>query len=181
MHFSPGQRSQAFKALNEAEEEAMRYYCIPPHRRQDLRYDLVMRQDEEWAPLPDVALARTQRVMQIRPSTRAAHDFFRIQLNDPCILTVARREAFDRDLYPFLVFILTHEMVHLVRLSTMIPDESELHLSPEAEEERVQKVAHAILSKAPDRRMAPILEKFCRESRLQPSWCHDGCSGMTVV
>ena len=147
--------------MNEAEERTIRYYCIPPHRWQQLRYDLVTRRDCEWEPLPDAALAQVQRVHHVRPSGKVACDFYRIQLNDPSILIAARRENLEPDLFPFLVYILTHEMVHLVRLSTILPDDREIQLSPAEEESRVHNVAYRILSSAPDRQMGPILSKFC--------------------
>ena len=98
---------------------------------------------------------------QVRPSRKDACDFYRIQLNDPGILMVARREDIESDLYPFLTYILTHEMVHLVRLSTILPDEATFHVSPDAEEGLVQRVAYRILSGAADRKLGPILSKFC--------------------
>jgi hypothetical protein len=145
--------------MEEAEERTLRYYCIPPHRWQQLPYDLVTRQDFEWEPFPDSALARLQHLHQIRPFGHA-YDFYRIQLNDPGILLAARRENLEPDLYPFLVYILTHEMVHLVRLSTILADGSESGVSPEAEEIRVQEVAHRILVHAPDLRLGPIMSRF---------------------
>jgi hypothetical protein len=148
--------------MNEAEERTTRYYCIPPHRWQQMQYDLVTRQDYEWDPFPEAALARVQRMHRIQPSLRFAYDFYRIQLNDPSILEAARRENLEPALYPFLVYILTHEMVHLVRLSTILKDEREIRLSPEAEENRVQSVACRILSNAPDRHLSSILSIFCK-------------------
>jgi hypothetical protein len=159
--FSPGQRDLAIRAMDEAEERTIAYYCIPPFQWQRLKYDLLTCQDHEWEPLPEAALARVQRLSQLRPSCKTACDFYRIQLNDPSILTAARREDIESDLYPFLIYILTHEMVHLVRLSTILPDEPTFHGSPDAEEGLVQKVAYRILSGAPDRKLDPILSKFC--------------------
>ena len=161
MQFSPGQRDQAIRAMDDAEERTIRYYCIPPHRWQQLNYDMVTRQDSEWEPLPDAALARVQRLQQVHPSRKSSYDFYRIQLNDSSILTAAQRENLGPDLYPFLIYILTHEMVHLVRLSTILPEQEDHRLSAEEEEGRVQKVAFRILSIEPDRRLHPILSRFC--------------------
>jgi hypothetical protein len=147
--------------MDEAEERTTRYYCIPPYRWHQLKYDLLTRQDCGWEPLPDATLARVQRLHQVRPSRNTACDFYRIQLNDPGILVAARRENLEPDLYPLLVYILTHEMVHLVRLSTILPEEQAVRLVPEAEENRVERVAYRILSNASDHRLRPILSKFC--------------------
>lgn len=155
--------------MDEAEERTLQYYCIPPHRSQHLNYDLVTRQDCEWEPLPDVALARLQCLYPAHAPRKAASDFYRIQLNDPSILLAAHREKLVHHLYPFLVYILTHEMVHLVRLSTILAGQQEFHLSPDEEENRVQKVSFRILSKAPDIGVLPILSRFCvDEAPIQP-------------
>lgn len=151
--------------MDEAEERTIGYYCIPPYRWQQLKYDMITRRDREWEPLPDAALAQVQRVRHLRPSGMASCDFYRIQLNDPSILMAARRERIEPDLYPFLVYILTHEMVHLVRLSTILPDNIEIPPSPCEEENRVHNVAYRILSIAADRQMGPILSKFCIADR----------------
>ncbi len=161
MQFSQGQRKLAINALGEAEEYISRYYCIPPHRWQHLRYDLLTRQDIEWDPLPESALARVQQLAKTNSKGHGTYDFYRIQLNDPSILTAAVRENLGGALYHFLVYILTHEMVHLVRLSSIIGQESELTLSLDSEESRVHKVSRQILSHRGREVFQPILDRFC--------------------
>jgi hypothetical protein len=161
VQFSSEQRNLAIRAMDEAEERTLQYYCIPPHRWQQLNYDLLTRQDTGWEPLPESALAKVQRLHQVRPKRKSLCDFYRILLNDPGILTVAHREDLVPDLYPFLVYILTHEMVHLVRLSTILRDEPEDEFAFSAEESRVQGVAFQILTGMQDARLNPILAKFC--------------------
>ena len=158
MQFSAGQRNLAIRAMDEAEEHTLRYYCIPPYRWQQLNYDLLTRRDCEWEPLPQNALARTQRLRHFRDPKRPGYDFFRIQLNDPRILQAAHREGIGGDIYPFLVYILTHEMVHLVRLSTILSEHEAL--SAEAEEHRVQRIAFRILNHAAGSRLDPIFSRF---------------------
>jgi hypothetical protein len=160
VQFSRRQRNLAIQAMDEAEEHTTRYYCIPRFRWDNLRYDLLTRRDREWEPLPDSALARIQRYDHVRPARNRTHDFYRIQLNDPSILLAARRENLERHLYPFLVYILTHEMVHLVRLSSILADEPATRQSQEAEEARVRGVAHCILNGSSDSRLRPVLSAF---------------------
>ncbi len=162
MQFSRSQRDLAIRAMDEAEERTIGYYCIPPYRWHRLQYDLVTQQDHEWEPLPESALARLQLLSRLRPSRETVGDFYRIQLNDPSILNAARRESLELDLYPFLVYILTHEMVHLVRLSTILPEGQEAEVAAEAEESRVHVVSRRILSRMPDTRLAHILSRFAQ-------------------
>ncbi len=161
VQFSPGQRKLVISALGEAEEHTSRYYCIPPYRWQQLRFDLLTRQDSEWEPLPELALARVQRLAKLSVLGREPFDFYRIQLNDPSILTAAERENLGDTLYHFLVYILTHEMVHLVRLSTIIGHEQESPVCLDSEEMRVQKVSRQILSHKGRQTFEPILDRFC--------------------
>ena len=161
MRFSREQRKLVIRALGEAEEHTSRYYCIPPHQWQRLRYDLLTRQDTEWEPLPEVVLARVQCLEKLSARRSQPFDFYRIQLNDPSILRAAKRENLRNDLYHFLVYILTHEMVHLVRLSTIIGHEKDFLILLDSEESRVRKVSHQILSHARYKALQPILDRFC--------------------
>jgi hypothetical protein len=157
-HFSSPQRSLVFQALGEAEERTSGYYCIPPFRWDNLKYDLLTRVDHEWEPLPEPMLARVRRLQ--RTAKKNLFDFYRIELNDHTILEAAERESLSGNLYPFLVYILTHEMVHLVRLSSILDNWTET-LAPhdESEEQRVQGISHRILKG--NLEFQPVLEKFC--------------------
>ena len=149
-----------FLALDEAEERTAGYYCIPPFRWEKLRYDLLTRKDQGWEPLPDPMLARVRYLQRINAGR--PFDFYRIELNDGSILAAARREDFLREqaFYPFLVYILTHEMVHLVRLSSILDDRTDT-LAPfdESEEHKVQRISRRILAGTSN--FQPILDRFC--------------------
>ncbi len=161
MQFSPEQRNLVIYAANEAEERTARYYCIPPFRWHQLSYDLLTSKDKEWEPLPEPVLARVQLLQKLRPEPHKPFDFYRIQLNDPSILTAALREKLEGNLYHFLVYILTHEMVHMVRLSSILEPAKVIHQIVETEEQRVQRISRQILSEANFHAFHPILEKFC--------------------
>lgn len=159
-NFSPPQRSLVFQALDEAEKRTSGYYCIPPFRWEKLRYDLLTRKDNGWEPLPEPMFARLRCLQTIH--SRQPFDFYRIELNDRSILAAAERENLlrEQDLYPFFVYILTHEMIHLVRLSSILDNRGEA-LTPfdESEEYRVQQISRRILTGAPS--FQPVLDRFC--------------------
>jgi hypothetical protein len=163
LQFSPSERSLVARALREAEDRTSRYYCIPPYQWQRLSYDVLTREDRDWRPLPDDVLAEVlymqRSIHQARE--RKCHDFYRIQLDDEGILRAAHREDLDQDLYPFLVYILTHEMVHLVRLSTILEPHSNGSARCESEEERVHRISRQILARSEHPGLAPVLERFC--------------------
>jgi hypothetical protein len=144
LQFTSPQRGLVHQALNEAEARTSRYYCIPPFRWEQLRYDLLTQADHGWEPLPDAKLARVRRFQRITPKPI---DFFRIELSDGGILEVAHRENLIQDIYPFFVCILTHEMVHMIRLSSILDEQTDATiLDAENEEQRVQHVSSRILA-----------------------------------
>jgi hypothetical protein len=160
LHFSTPQRRLLFQALHEAEERTAGYYCIPPFRWERLRYDLLTEADHGWESFPDPVLARVRCLQWIRAGKPM--DFYRIELNDRSILAAAERERLTRNIYPFFVYILTHEMVHMVRLSSIL-DDSPGAPTPfdESEESRVQGISRKILNGS---NFQPVLEKFCMQS-----------------
>ena len=158
--FSPAQRELVHRAVYEAEGHTARYYCFPPHRWQDLRFDVLTGQDREWEPFPEPILAKLQRLQKLGHRPQSSYDFFRIQLNDPGILTVARRKELGVGLYPLLVYILTHELVHLVRVSSILDENGATGGSVEAEEYRVDRISSQILSAAPYLRIDPVISRF---------------------
>jgi hypothetical protein len=158
VHFSTPQRNLVFQALDEAEGRTANYYCIPPFRWERLRYDLLTQIDHGWEPLPDPMLARVRCLQRV--NTGNPFDFYRIELNDQSILATAHRENLLKHLYPFLVYILTHEMVHMVRLSSILDNWHEtLPPHDESEEHRVQSISRRILTGASD--FQPVLDRFC--------------------
>jgi hypothetical protein len=157
--FSNPQRNLVFQALDEAENRTAGYYCIPPFRWEKLQYDLLMREDHGWEPLPDSTLARVRCLQRIDPTK--PFDFYRIELNDGSILSAAERENLlnNNSLYPFFVYILTHEMVHMVRLSSILEPKPESVDIFKTEEERVEEISRRILKNSSN--FLPVLDRFC--------------------
>ncbi len=158
LQFSGPQRSLVFRAMDEAEARTSNYYCIPPFRWEQLRFDVLTRADHGWEPLPDPMLARVRCLQGVNRG--GSFDFYRIELNDRSILTAAARENLNADLYPFFVYILTHEMVHMVRLSSIFDRGPETPIPcNETEEQRVQRISRKILMGSTH--FLPILDRFC--------------------
>ena len=160
MQFSRAQRNLIIRAMDEAEERTGRYYCIPPYKWQQLRYDVLTCEDREWKPLPDAVLARIQCLEKRDQARGSSFDFYRIELNDLRILTVATQENLEANLYAFLVYILTHELVHLVRLSTILNSADDYVIPSELEESRVTRISRQILAGAGNMRHNSMADKF---------------------
>jgi hypothetical protein len=91
-------------------------------------------------------------------------DFYRICLMDHNILAALNRD--DRlELYPLMVYIITHELIHIVRFYTF---KQFFHAQPEereAEETRVHQLTFDVLRKAHPAGMNPIFEFYAEHRR----------------
>lgn len=76
---------------------------------------------------------------RVRPRERERGESFGIILQDPTILRALLRSTLQ-DLWTLVLFILTHELIHIVRFRRFSVD---FH-APEAEREREEKLVHAI-------------------------------------
>ncbi len=74
------------------------------------------------------------------------YDFFKICLQDHAILT-ALKAAPEIDLFPFALYILTHELVHIVRFGRFLQYFDAGDAEREAEERRVDARTRQILQK----------------------------------
>jgi len=76
--------------------------------------------------------------------TSTTYDFYKICLQDHSILAALQRNL-DLKLLPFSLYIITHELIHIVRFSKFLQG---FEASPDerlAEEKRVHEKTHAIL------------------------------------
>jgi hypothetical protein len=83
---------------------------------------------------------------------------YRVSLQDASILRVAERDA-RLDLEAILLYVLTHELVHIVRFHTDLTD-FDVASDRESEESRVHAVTFQILKGIPDRKIRFVLEKY---------------------
>ncbi len=86
-------------------------------------------------------------------------DFYRICLQDDKILESAGEEV-AVFLKPLLLYVVTHELIHVIRFSI---DPVKFHLSPterHAEEKNVHRMTYDLLSPLQDSKMGLLLERY---------------------
>ncbi len=91
----------------------------------------------------------------------AAYDFYKICLQDHNILSIMT-VASDLALFPFTLYIVAHELIHIVRFTKFLQN---FDASPEermTEEQRVHQKAHDILADVRIEGMAPVLQFYGR-------------------
>lgn len=129
------------QAVRESSEHLTRFYRIAPREFFHFSYDVLTEKDIPADARLDGVFAETLSYTH-RDTDR---DFYRIHLFDHPILEALSRRPDAPALYPFLLYILTHELIHISRLSRLDlenPTDEERAL----EEETVHRLTRDVLA-----------------------------------
>ena len=75
----------------------------------------------------------------------STYDYYKICLQDHSILS-AQKQSDQIKLFPFTLYIVTHELIHIVRFSKFLQNFNASDEETMVEETRVHKITHEILS-----------------------------------
>jgi uncharacterized protein YjiS (DUF1127 family) len=147
------------------------YYKVAPREWRRMRYEVKTLRALDSREITDAALAQTLCYgfkREAGPLVLEQGDIYRICLQDHRILHAA--EGMRTRLEALLTFVLTHELVHVVRFGQQLervdlPDRLRLR-----EELRVEKTTRAILSRTGDREINRILSSGF--AKAYESACH---------
>jgi len=118
-YFRTQHREPLREALVVAEEMTSDHFKLTSRHWLQARYDISTLADlreEEISPHALAMVAKYDGLPPGRELRSSSFDFYRVCLQDHNILkTLASRH--DLKLFPFLCYILTHELVHIVRFS----------------------------------------------------------------
>ena len=145
--FKPEQLSTITQAVGMAEELVSNHYKMTTREWLRPTYDVKTLSELENGevidgPFAQIIRYRGQPKEAALSSTR--YDFYKICLQDHAILDALQKNL-ELELLPFSLYILTHELIHIVRFSRFLQG---FEASPEerlAEEKRVHEITHAIL------------------------------------
>jgi hypothetical protein len=158
--FREQHREPLREALVVAEEMTSDFFKLTSRHWLAARYDistLAHLRDEEISPNALAMVAKYDGCPPGRVLRSSSFDFYRVCLQDHNILkTLASRE--DLQLFPFLCYILTHELVHIVRFSQFA---ARFETSPEEkrqEEDRVHRLTWKILAPLNSLDLGPVLQ-----------------------
>jgi hypothetical protein len=146
--FDRSQRRQVSRAAALAESLTSGFYCIPGREWPRFPYDISTLAEGPGPEAPVFAdVVRMPRSRAPRPGS-AARDLYRIRLRDDEILS-AIQSGTDLELYPLLLYVLTHELVHVVRFESGFAayDTDDPELRSE-EEKRVHTITRKVLRPA---------------------------------
>jgi hypothetical protein len=160
--FNKRQRSLVADALQLAEGFTEEFFGVDLKDSHRFPYDLrtlanLHEQEKTHRALAQVCKYQFHEGSVIRPVTK--REFYRICLQDNRILKAAKKDH-PLLLRPLLLYIITHELIHVVRFS-MEPQKFHLDASQRNwEEEFVHRTTHEILQSVRYPQMEYILERY---------------------
>jgi hypothetical protein len=160
--FKPDQLSAVTHAVGMAEDLVSNHYKMTTSEWLRPKYDVRTLAELEPGEIVDGPFAQIMRYRG-RPKqaslSSATYDFYKICLQDHAILATLQKNPALR-LLPFSLYIITHELIHIVRFSRFLQG---FDASPEerlAEEKRVHEKTHAILQSVSLSGLPPVLEFY---------------------
>ncbi len=158
--FGVPERRSLDRATAIAEDLTGRFYCIPG--REWPRYPYEIRTLAE-GPGPEApAFADVVRMVPdpASPRRHGLGQLFRIRLRDDAILRAVEERRDGIKLYPLLLYIVTHELVHVVRFGCgFAPYHASEHRRWK-EEERVHTITRGVLRPVADASLRRVLELY---------------------
>ena len=150
------------KEVHRARERAARlitdYYRVAPREWQKMPYEVRTLRALNGSEITDIALAQTLCYgvrREAGPLILKECDLYRICLQDHRILNAARKTS--TQLKAMLTYVLTHELVHVVRFGQRMQAIDLPHELRPHEELRVEQTTRSILAKTSDSDIKRIL------------------------
>lgn len=139
--FAAGEMALVGQALEVAEERVSDHFHLSASSWR--RYPYEVRTRAELKP-PEVSRQALAQVLRLRRPPLAREwrgkDFYRICLQDHNLLGAVRREGRDELLLPLLVYVMAHELVHVVRFGRF----QHLFEASQAQREREEALVHGL-------------------------------------
>ena len=162
--FGPSESRILLRAVRTAEDLTGRFYCIPGREWPRYPYELRTRSHGPGPAAP--AFADVVRLVARRPRAPASGpaEMWRIRLRDDAILSAVRERDDGIDLFPLLLYVLTHELVHVVRFGSRT---ARFHASLDArkvEEARVHGITERILEAHGEPSVSRVVRLYGRRS-----------------
>ncbi len=174
LHFHPEHQHVLNEAVLIAEGMTADFFKLSASHWRRARYDILTLEaltSEEISPHALALVAKYDGLPKDRLLRSAAFDFYRVCLQDHNILK-ALKERGDLRLLPLLVYVLTHELVHIVRFSQFLAPFEASDSQKQQEEREVHQLTRKILAPVNFLDLAPIIcyyEILARRLAVCPS------------
>ena len=157
--FNSGQIETVNLAAAMAEELVSNFYKMSASQWLHRRYDIKTLSDLSTSEIVDGPFAQIIRYeghYKDRTLGSAAYDLYKICLQDHAVMASLDLNS-DLQLFPFILYIVTHELIHVVRFSKFV---QYFDAAPEermTEEKRVHAKTHEILKSVNVPGLEPVL------------------------
>jgi len=154
------------RAIDVSEEMISNFYKISTSEWKRYRYDIQSLSYLEEEEVTDDAFAQIRRYLR-RPGekTRGSEpgDFFKICIQDHVINRAVERDK-EIGLFPLTAYIVTHELIHVVRFAKFLQPFDSTAFEQGAEEKRVHALTYGLLQRARIQGLPEVLSAFkdCR-------------------
>ncbi len=156
--FQGSEKSIIRDAVLIAEDSTSDFFKLSANQWRRSRYDILTLEalrEEEISPHALAQLAKYTCCLPGRELKSAHYDLYRICLQDHNILQTLEKET-KLALLPLLIYVITHELVHIVRFSHF----HQLFDASEAEKAREEKRVHALTRQILQPFKCPDLEEI---------------------
>ncbi len=163
MHFSTDHLAQLDAASQRAEELTGDYFHLPSFGPRRYLYEVateVSCRPDERAPDAFAQLCRYVRHPPAAGDRRRAKHYYRVCLQDESILKATARPGVPFTLSSLLLYIMTHELIHIVRFEQFRHPFVTDPADREAEEARVHRLTYDLLSEHEEPGMAKLLSYY---------------------
>ena len=146
--FGPDEIQPVNSSVAMAEELVSNFYKMSASEWLHPKYDVKTRVDltqDEIVDGPFAQVIRYEGQLEDNSLGSTSYDFYKICLQDHAILSALDMES-GLALFPFILYIITHELIHIVRFSKFLQNFDASEEERMAEEKRVHKFTHDILS-----------------------------------
>lgn len=163
---SPKQLAAMDQAVMVAEDVISDRYHLTLSSWKKYRYDIRTLKDLRKSEIAPQVFAQIVRYGRPTPPEGLRQgDFYSICIQDHNILGALERDP-DLQLYPLLLYVLTHELVHVVRFYTFLQFFHANEAEREKEETRVHRITHDLLRRISLPEMDLVFQFYADHRRL---------------
>jgi hypothetical protein len=170
LYFTSRQKGRVGQTFELAARLTREHFGILQEEWKNLRYDVKTRAHLEDHEVNDVAFAhlcKYTRTREQESTPLGGYHFYRVCLQDDRILDAVERGSSFIKLSPLMLYIATHELVHILRFDR---GESDFHMPWEArkkEEGTVHDITRSILRPAAASDMNLVLDCFSNDYLIE--------------
>jgi len=158
--FNEKQINNMYHAADIAEELVSNAYHISSRQWQKTPYDiktLVDLEHDEVVDVPYAQLVRYQARKKRSELSSARYDYYKICVQDHNILSAYHNNQ-GINLFPFFLYIITHELIHIVRFSRFLHLFHATEHERRIEEQKVHNITKEILQSLRMSALKPVLD-----------------------